>query len=123
MKSLLECFSALANKLPDFMIGYLLELMGVLLASIFVAIFSILFIDKKKEIQKVKARVLDLRLEQYGDIRAFVATQRKISAFPENIENVKYNLELSGLYLEGNENHYSSLGLATEQNINKSLAE
>lgn len=65
-------FAAFINKLPDFMVGNLVELLAVLFASVLVAIFSTLIVDKKRVIQKVKARVLDLRLEQYDAIRLFV---------------------------------------------------
>ncbi|TEB08199.1 hypothetical protein Psch_01754 [Pelotomaculum schinkii] len=114
-------FSALLNKLPDFMVGNLIELLGVLFASVLVAIFSTLFVDKKREIQKVKARVLDLRLEQYDAIRSFVEDQSKTAAFPENIDAVKNNFEISGLSLKDNENCYSSQGIATEQKIIQAL--
>lgn len=114
-------FSALIDKLPDFMVGNLIELLGVLFASVLVAIFSTLFVDKKREIQKVKARVLDMRLEQYDDIRSFVEEQSKTTAFPENIDAVKNNFEISGLSLKDNENCYSSQGIATEQKISQAL--
>ena len=116
-------FSVTINKLPDYMVGNLIELMAVLFASILVAIFSTLFVDKKREIQKVKARVLDLRLEQYEDIRAFVEDQRKTAAFPENIDAVKNNFQISGLSFKGNENCYSSQGIATGQKISQALFE
>lgn len=116
-------FSAAVNKLPDFMVGNLIELLGVLFASVLVAIFSTLFVDKRREIQKVKARVLDMRLEQYDAIRSFVEDQSKTAAFPENIDAVKNNFEISGLSLKDNEDCYSSKGIATEQKINKSLVE
>ncbi len=116
-------FSAAVNKLPDFMVGNLIELLGVLFASVIVAIFSTLFVDKRREIQNVKARVLDMRLEQYDAIRSFVEDQSKTAAFPENIDAVKNNFEISGLSLKDNEDCYSSKGIATEQKINKSLVE
>lgn len=116
-------FSALINKLPDFMIGNLIELLGVLIASVFVAVFSTLYVDKKREIQKVKARVLDMRLEQYDAVRTFVEGQRKTTVFPENVDVVKSNFEASGLSLKDNENCYSSKGIATEQRISQALVE
>lgn len=130
MKSLVEIivgwFSHVAaslNKLPDFMVGNFVELLAVLLASVLVAIFSTLIVDKKRVIQKVKARVLDLRLEQYDAIRSFVEEQTKTAAFPENIEDLKNNLEISGLSLKGNENCYSSKGITNEQRISQALVE
>lgn len=114
-------FLALINKLPDFMIGSLVELLGILVASILVAVFSTLYVDKKREIQKVKARVLDMRLEQYDAIRTFVEGQRKTMAFPENADAVKSNFEISGLSLKDNENCYSSKGIASEQKIGQVL--
>ena len=116
-------FSAAVNKLPDFMVGNLIELLGVLFASVIVAIFSTLFVDKRREIQKVKTRVLDMRLEQYDAIRSFVEDQNKTAAFPENIDAVKNNFEISGLSLKDNENCYSSQGIATEQKITQALFE
>lgn len=116
-------FSALINKLPDFMIGNLIELLGVLVASVLVAIFSTLYIDKKREIQKVKARVLDMRLEQYDAIRTFVEGQSKTTAFPENVDAMKSNFEISGLSLKDNENCYSSQGIASEQKIGQVLVQ
>lgn len=116
-------FAASINKLPDFMVGNFVELLAVLLASVLVAIFSTLIVDKKRVIQKVKARVLDLRLEQYDAIRSFVEEQTKTAAFPENIDDLKNNLEISGLSLKGNENCYSSKGIATEQKISQALIE
>lgn len=115
--------SAAFNKLPDFMVGKLLELLGVMLASVLVAIFATLFVDKKREVQKVRARLLDMRLEQYEEIRSFVEEQIKIAAFPENIDDVKNNFEVSGLSLEDNEECLSSRGIATEQKIGQALAE
>lgn len=111
------------NKLPDFMVGNLVELLAVLLASVLVAIFSTLIVDKKRVIQRVKARVLDLRLEQYDAIRSFVGEQTKTAAFPENIDDLKNNLEISGLSLKGNEYGYSSKGIASEQTIKQALTE
>lgn len=116
-------FATSINKLPDFMVGNLVELLAVLLASVLVAIFSTLIVDKKRVIQRVKARVLDLRLEQYDAIRSFVEEQTKTAAFPENIDNLKNNLEISGLSLKGNENCYSSKGIATEHKISQALNE
>lgn len=116
-------FATSINKLPDFMVGNLVELLAVLLASVLVAIFSTLIVDKKRVIQRVKARVLDLRLEQYDAIRSFVEEQTKTAAFPENIDDLKYNLEISGLSLNGNENCYSSKGIATEHKISQVLIE
>jgi hypothetical protein len=134
MKYLFECisgwvshavteFAALINKLPDFMTGNLIELLGVLFASVLVAIFSTLIVDKKREVQKVKARVLDLRLEQYDAIRSFVEVQSKTEVFPENTDDVKRNFEISGLSLKDNEECYSSKGIATEQKIRQALVE
>jgi hypothetical protein len=116
-------FAASINKLPDFMVGNLIELLAVLFASVLVAIFSTLVVDKKREIQKVKARVLDLRLEQYDAIRSFVEDQSKTAAFPEDIDAMKSNFKISGLSLKGNENCYSSQGIATEQKIIQALVE
>jgi hypothetical protein len=116
-------FAALINKLPDFMVGNLIELLAVLFASVLVAIFSTLIVDKKREIQKVKVRVLDLRLEQYDAIRSFVEDQSKTVAFPENIDAVKNNFKISDLSLKDNENGYSSQGIANEQKISQALIE
>lgn len=134
MKNLFECisgwvshavteFAALINKLPDFMAGNLIELLGVLFASVLVAIFSTLIVDKKREVQKVKARVLDLRLEQYDTIRSFVEVQSKTEVFLENTDDVKRNFEISGLSLKDNEECYSSKEIATEQKISQALIE
>lgn len=116
-------FAVAINKLPDFITGKLMELLGILFASVLVAIYSTLFIDKKREIQKVKARVLDMRLEQYDAIRSFVEDQGKTAAFPEIIDDVKNNLEISDLSLKSNEDCYSSKGIATEQKVGLALEE
>jgi len=132
MKSLFEVmvgwFSNLAfkipawiNKWPDFMMGNLIELLGVLIASVLVAVFSTLYVDKKREIQKVRARVLDMRLEQYDAIRTFVEVQNTIKIFPDNVDTVKSNLEICGLSLEDNENCYSSQAIASEKKISETL--
>lgn len=105
------------------MVGYFVELLVVLLASVLVATFSTLIVDKKRVIQKVKARVLDLHLEQYDAIRSFVEEQTKTAAFLENIDDLKNNLEISGLSLKDNENCYSSKGIASEQKIRQALTE
>jgi len=109
------------NKLPDFMIGNFIEIVGVLFASILVAVFSTLYVDKKREIQKVKARVLDMRLEQYNGIREFVEVQNKTRIYPDNVDAVKSNLENSGLTLEDNESCYSSQAIANEREIGETL--
>ena len=88
--------SASINELPDFMIGNFIEIFGILFASLLVAVVSTLYVDKKREIQKVKARVLDMRLEQYNAIREFVEVQNKTRIYPDNVEAVKSNLENSG---------------------------
>jgi hypothetical protein len=113
--------SASINKLPDFMIGNFIELVGILFASVLVAVFSTLYVDKKREIQKVKARVLDMRLEQYNAIREFVEVQNKTRIYPDNVDAVKINLENSGLTLEDNENCYSSQAIASEKEIGETL--
>lgn len=116
-------FAVLINKLPDFMIGSLVELLGVLLASVIIALFTTMVVDKKREIEKVKAKVLDLRLKQYDDIRLFVQDQIKIAAFPENVDDIKSNFEIGGLSIKGNESCHSSQGIASEQKINQALVE
>lgn len=115
--------SASINKLPDFMIGNFIEILGVLIASVLVAFFSTLYVDKKREIQKIKARVLDMRLEQYNAIREFVEGQKNTKAFPENADDVKINLEASGLSLKGNDSCYSSQAIAAEQKMSQVLDE
>lgn len=107
--------------LPHFMLGNILDLFGVLLASIFISVFSTLVIDKKRIIRKVQARVLDLRLEQYDDIRNFIKDQTEIKMFPENCKLIKENLQISNLSLEGNNNCCSSYGISTPEKIKGAL--
>jgi antitoxin component HigA of HigAB toxin-antitoxin module len=109
------------NELPDFMIGNFIEILGILFASLLVAVVSTLYVDKKREIQKVKARVLDMRLEQYNAIREFVEVQNKTRIYPDNVEAVKSNLEKSGLSLEDNESCYSSHAIDSEKGISETL--
>jgi len=113
--------SARINELPDFMIGNFIEILGILFASLLVAVVSTLYVDKKREIQKVKARVLDMRLEQYNAIREFVEVQNKTRIYPDNVEAVKSNLEKSGLSLEDNESCYSSHAIDSEKGISETL--
>ena len=119
--SLVFAISASINNLPDFMIGNFIEIVGVLFASVLVAVVSTLYVDKKREIQKVKARVLDMRLEQYNGIREFVEVQNKTRIYPDNVDDVKSNLEDSGLTLEDNESCYSSQAIASEKEIGETL--
>lgn len=109
------------NNLPGFMVGNILELLGILLASVIVAILSTLFVDKRRVIQKVKARVLDMRLEQYEEIRALVEEHSKMTVSPENSEMIKSNFMICDLSLTGNENCYSSREIATEERITQAL--
>lgn len=107
--------------LPHFMVGNILDLFGVLLASIFISVFSTLVIDKKRTIRKVQSRVLDLRLEQYEDIRDFIKDQTEIKTFPENCKLIKENLQIGNLSLEGNDNCCSSYGISTPEKIKEAL--
>ena len=109
------------DKFPGFMKGNLIELLGVLIASVLVAVFSTLYIDKKREVQKVKARVLDMRLEQYNVIRSFFEEQSKTITFPENVDDIKNNLANIGLMLDDNDECYCSQGISTEQKVKKVL--
>ncbi len=122
-KTILSWMSTLINRLPNFMVANLIELLGVLIASVLVAVISTLYVDKKRKVQKVKARVLDMRLEQYDLIRSFVEGQKNTKAFPENADDVKMNLGASGLSLKDNDSCYSSQAIATEQKMSQVLDE
>ena len=109
------------DNLPSFMAGNILDLFGALLASILISVFSTLVIDKKRIIRKVQSRVLDLRMEQYDDIRDFIKEQTEIKIFSENCELIKENLQISNLSLEGNDSCCSSCGISTPKKIKEAL--
>lgn len=109
------------DKLPSFMWANILNLLGVLIASIIGSIFSTFIVDRKKIIRKVQSRVLDLRVEQYKEIRNFIKKQTEVKIYPENCQKLKENLKISDLLLEGNEDCYSSYSISSPEKIKETL--
>ena len=113
----------LASALPNFIVGNIIEIVCTIAASILVAVFTTVVLDRRKNINAVMAYVMSLRLKQYSDIRVFTKNAENTKSYAKDAENILNLLEDCSMKIENDVYFESSDAVSSLEKIDKQLTE
>lgn len=113
----------LTSALPSFIVGSIVEIVCTIAASVLVAVFTTVVLDRRKNINAVMAQVMNLRLKQYGEIRMFIKNAENTKSYAKDAENIFNLLECCSLKIDNDIYFESSDAVSSLEAIDKQLAE
>ncbi len=113
----------LTSVLPNFIVGSIVEIVCTIAASILVAVFTTVVLDRRKNINAVMAQVMNLRLKQYGEIRMFIKNAENTKSYAQDAENIFNLLECCSLKIENDVYFESSDAVSSLEAIDTQLTE
>ncbi len=113
----------LTSALPGFIKGSIAEIVCTIAASVLVAGFTTVVLDRRKNINAVKAQVMELRLRQYNDIRIFIKNAKNTRSYAQNADNILDILKCCSLEIENDVYFESSDAISSLQAVDRQLAE
>lgn len=116
------CWNEIRNSVPVFIMEDLVELIGTLIASVFIAVITTYVFNRIQERQKVKARVMHFRLEMYEQIIECLKRYDRQISLENDAEQIKDVLTLAE-FTENEYRLYTSYVLYDWQQLNIFLEE
>lgn len=88
---------------PDYIWEGLSEMLGALAASVIITVFTTYVLNRKQEVNKVKGRVLHLRLEMYQAILKLLQEHVKILSYAGERQGIESTLSSHRINIVENE--------------------
>ena len=111
----------LTSLFPSFIVGSIVEIVCTIAASVLVAVFTTVVLDRRKNINAVMAQVMNLRLKQYGEIRMFIKNAQNTKSYAQDSENILNLLECCSLKIENDVYFESSDSVSSLEEIDRQL--
>lgn len=101
MEKVRELYMQFVNGVPDYILQNMAELVGTLLASVVIAVITTYIFNRNQEIQKVKGRVMQLRLDMYDQIINLLKKYDRRISWENDREQLLAGLEMADIHWNG----------------------
>ena len=100
MENSKETYIQLVQNVPDYIWQNLAELIGTLLASVVLAVITTYIFNRHQEIQKVKGRVMQLRMDMYQQLIELLKKYDQMISWENDREQLLEGLRMADIQLE-----------------------
>lgn len=100
MEGIKEAYMQLAGQIPDYIWQNIAELVGTLLASVLLAVITTYIFNRHQEIQKVKGRVMQFRMDMYQQLIDFLKKYDRMISWENDREQLLEGLRMADIDFE-----------------------